>query len=421
MQQTPLKAMLLLDQGESSPYVDGGLFAEAYDRHCIDVKSLKVSTKNLPEVFGRVTEQAPDVLLLDSTLGWQSVLRMALRLRRRMPSLPIVLVPNTRSARQEPQPQQQPASLAGRSTGGAGSARGRTACDSVARTIRHMHERLELQRALLHTALRDELTGLHDRRGFMALATEQLRLARDMRQRVLLFFADLDGHKWINDSFGHAEGDRAISLVAASIRQTFRKTDVTGRLSGDEFVAMILEEPGRDAEAICQRLQKSLANCAGAEARYQLSLSIGVAHFDPDEPVGVQELLRQADAALYRHKGDKRFRVAGVVSRRVKAMQIKRAAQRMSTNMTATLAAADERSISDTVLLANISEHGACLITDRHWSAGRQVVLSDPLLNYASEAEVVYCAPHESRRFAIGLKFAARTTPRDCGRISSPA
>jgi diguanylate cyclase (GGDEF)-like protein len=145
---------------------------------------------------------------------------------------------------------------------------------------------------------------LHNRRGFMALATQHLRSARDMRQHLLLFFADLDGLKWINDSFGHAEGDRALSLVAASIRQTFRKSDVTGRLSGDEFVAMILEEPGRGAEAICQRLQTSLANCSRVESRYKLSLSVGVAHFDPDKPVSLQELMRQADAALYRHKGD---------------------------------------------------------------------------------------------------------------------
>jgi hypothetical protein len=91
-------------------------------------------------------------------------------------------------------------------------------------------------------------------------------------------------------------------------------------------------------------------------------------------------------------------------------MQIKRAERRMATNVKATLAAADEPSISDTVVLANISEHGARLITDRHWSAGRQVIVSDSLLNFKSEAEVVYCAPHVSRRFAIGLKFAAPYT-----------
>jgi two-component system, cell cycle response regulator len=450
MKQTPLKVMLVLDEGESSPYLDGGLFGEAYDRHLIDVKSVGVGTENRSEVLRKVVEQAPDVLLLDSTLAWQSVLRMAIGLRGQMPNLPIVLVPNTPGAAEEPE--EPPASLAKRLPGSAGSAGDRIAGDSVARTIRYIQGRLGLQRALLQMALRDDLTGLHNRRGFVALATQHLRLARDTKQHVLLFFADLDGLKWINDSFGHAEGDRAISLAAASIRQTFRKFDVTGRLSGDEFVAMILEEPGRGAEAICQRLQTSLADCSRAEWRYKLSLSVGVAHFDPDKPVSLQELMSQADAALYRHKGDtdgsvrpalfplggstrgRKTKTAAASSagcsinqrgdieqsqvrrsatadiNRVKAMQIKRAERRMATNVTATLAAADEPSISDTVVLANISEHGACLIADRHWSAGRQVIVSDSLLNFKSEAEVVYCDPHVSRRFAIGLKFAAHTS-----------
>ena len=274
MKQTPLKVTLVLDEGESSPYLDGGLFGEAYDCHLIDVKSVGVGTENRSEVLRKVAEQAPDVLLLDSTLGWQSVLRMAIGLRGQMPNLPIVLVPNTPGAAQEPE--EPPASLAKRLPGSAGSAGDRIAGDSVARTIRYIQGRLGLQRALLQMALRDDLTRLHNRRGFMALATQHLRLARDVREHVLLFFADLDGLKWINDSFGHAEGDRAISLVAASIRQTFRKSDVTGRLSGDEFVAMILEEPGRGAEAICQRLQTSLADCSRAESRYKLSLSGGI-------------------------------------------------------------------------------------------------------------------------------------------------
>jgi two-component system cell cycle response regulator len=301
MKQTPLKVMLVLDEAESSPYLDGGLFGEAYDCHLIDVKSVGVGSENWSGVLRKVAQQAPDVLLLDSTLAWQSVLKMAIGLRGQMPNLPIVLVPNTPGAGEEPE--EPPAYLAKRLPGSVGAAGDRIAGESVARTIRYIRGRLGLQRALLQMALRDELTGLHNRRGFMALATQQLRLARDMRQHALMFFADLDGLKWINDSFGHAEGDRAISLVAASIRQTFRKSDVTGRLSGDEFVAMILEQPGRGAEAIRQRLQTSLADCSRAESRYTLSLSVGVAHFDPDKPVSLQELIRQADAALYRHKG----------------------------------------------------------------------------------------------------------------------
>jgi hypothetical protein len=87
-------------------------------------------------------------------------------------------------------------------------------------------------------------------------------------------------------------------------------------------------------------------------------------------------------------------------------MQINRAGRRLATNMAAKLEAADEPSISEIVTLANISEHGALVITDRYWGAGRPVVVSDSLLNYRLTAEVVYCAPHVSRQFAVGLKFA---------------
>jgi diguanylate cyclase (GGDEF)-like protein len=188
------------------------------------------------------------------------------------------------------------------------------AADTIARTIRYTHGRLGLQRTLLQMALRDDLTGLHNRRGFIALATQHLAWARDTGQHMVMFFADLDGLKWINDHFGHGEGDRAISLTAACIRETFRKFDVTARLSGDEFVALIMEEPEHSADTICHRLQMNLADCAGADSPYKLSLSVGTAHFDPDKPVTLQELMKQADTALYQHKRKKRSSVSGRVA-----------------------------------------------------------------------------------------------------------
>jgi diguanylate cyclase (GGDEF)-like protein len=181
-----------------------------------------------------------------------------------------------------------------------------TATDPIARTIRSTHRQLDwqldLQRALLHMALRDDLTGLHNRRGFIPLATGYLRWARDAGQKLVMFFADVDGLKSINDRFGHSEGDRAIARAAACIRETFRQSDVTARLSGDEFVALIIERRGRSAGTVCRRLQSKLAKCARAERRYSLSLNVGVAHFDPGKPVALYELMKQAEIALYRNQ-----------------------------------------------------------------------------------------------------------------------
>lgn len=86
-------------------------------------------------------------------------------------------------------------------------------------------------------------------------------------------------------------------------------------------------------------------------------------------------------------------------------MQTGRTEPRMATNAVANLEAADEPLINETVVFTNISEHGARLITGREWSRGKRVIVSDSLVNFRTQAEVVYCAPYSSRRFAIGLKF----------------
>jgi hypothetical protein len=89
----------------------------------------------------------------------------------------------------------------------------------------------------------------------------------------------------------------------------------------------------------------------------------------------------------------------------VKAMQTGRTEPRMATNAVANLEAVDEPSINETAVFSNISEHGARLITGRHWSRGKEVLVSDSLVNFRTRAEVVYCTPHSSRRYAVGLKF----------------
>jgi two-component system cell cycle response regulator len=287
-----LKALVVSDERENSWFLNGG-FHEAAD--LMDITALRVNMRDFHSTLCEIVQQTPDVLLLDSTLSSPFVVRLAVHVRDKMPNLPIFLLPDIYGA------MIQSADTGNAADGAMGEA------DTVARTILYTNGRLGLQRTLLQMALKDDLTGLHNRRGFIALATQQLTWARDTGQHMVMFFADLDGLKWINDRYGHGEGDRAISLAAACIRETFRRFDVTARLSGDEFVALIMEEPGRSAEAICRRLQMNLNACAGAEGRYRVSMSVGVAHFDPDKPVTLQELMRQADTELYEHKRKNRL------------------------------------------------------------------------------------------------------------------
>lgn len=317
MEQTLLKALVLLDDRENSWFLHGA-FHEAIDFRLMDVKALPVKMQNLQWTLRQIAERAPDVLLLDSTLSSHFVLRMAVFVRNKMPALPIVLLPDIRGASNHQSAEADTVAADAipvpAATAPLASDAALIAADTIAQTIRYTHGRLGLQRTLLQMALRDDLTGLHNRRGFIALATQHLAWARDAGQHMVMFFADLDGLKSINDQFGHGEGDRAISLTAACVRKTFRKFDVTARLSGDEFVALIMDEPGRSAETICRRLQMNLTDCVGADSPYNLSLSVGVAHFDPDEPATLQELMKQADIALYQHKRKKRSAVPGSVA-----------------------------------------------------------------------------------------------------------
>jgi diguanylate cyclase (GGDEF)-like protein len=159
-----------------------------------------------------------------------------------------------------------------------------------------------LERELRSLAFTDDLTGLHNRRGFLALAGHQLKLARRNAQGLLLFFCDVDHLKEINDSCGHKEGDLALIRVGHALQQTFRDSDILGRLGGDEFVVLALEASSANQEIILRRLEKSLEKSNVNDLGYRLSLSVGVSRFDPENSISLDELLVQADRAMYKQK-----------------------------------------------------------------------------------------------------------------------
>jgi two-component system, cell cycle response regulator len=168
-----------------------------------------------------------------------------------------------------------------------------------------------VKQALLNSELRslaltDDLTGLHNRRGFLASVTQQLKLARRNAQTLLLFFFDVDNFKQINDCYGHQVGDLALVRVADALERTFRDSDVLARFGGDEFAVLALEASQNHQEGILGRLKESLKKLNREEFRYQLSLSMGVARFDPKHPVPIGELMTQADQAMYEQKRGRR-------------------------------------------------------------------------------------------------------------------
>ncbi len=178
----------------------------------------------------------------------------------------------------------------------------------LGRAIRYAIERHRMQMTLLGLALIDELTGLYNRRGFLTLADHHLKLARRTRRGLWLLLADLDSLKQINDTFSHGEGDRALVRTAEILRKTFRDSDVIARLGGDDFAALVVHASDVNVQNITTRLQQNVAHYnAQKDHAYELALSFGVARFDPVSPAALDELMTQADRALYEHKRSKRI------------------------------------------------------------------------------------------------------------------
>jgi two-component system, cell cycle response regulator len=162
-----------------------------------------------------------------------------------------------------------------------------------------------LEKELRYLAITDDLTCLYNRRGFFASATQQLKLARRNAQCRLLMFCDVDNLKRINDSFGHNEGDLALIRTADAPEEVFRESGILARLGGDEFAVLALETSNEHEASIHRRSQESLKKSNANEARYDLSLSIGVALFDPHHALSLGELMELADLDMYDKKGNR--------------------------------------------------------------------------------------------------------------------
>ena len=164
----------------------------------------------------------------------------------------------------------------------------------------------ELEKAnehLRNVSLTDGLTGLNNRRGFMILATGLLKFARRVGYSSCLLYLDLDSLKYINDTFGHAAGDAAITEFSRILTETFRDSDIIGRLGGDEFVIMMIDATENDLAGMQARLHDNVDayNLQSADGQ-TLSFSLGVIRVEPQSTISMEELLSQADAAMYKHK-----------------------------------------------------------------------------------------------------------------------
>jgi len=176
--------------------------------------------------------------------------------------------------------------------------------------VRDITERKKLEDTLRNNSLKDDLTGLFNRRGLLKQAAPYFDFARRQKETLLLLFIDLDGMKRINDEFGHNEGDNALINTAAILNRTFRSSDIIARLGGDEFTVLVTDLHASKDDAIA-RLNENLKAYNASETRdIKLAFSIGVATLEPERMTCFEELLEQADQAMYEQKRMKRRRSA---------------------------------------------------------------------------------------------------------------
>jgi diguanylate cyclase (GGDEF)-like protein/PAS domain S-box-containing protein len=169
--------------------------------------------------------------------------------------------------------------------------------------VEDITKRKMMEEELRSLSLTDELTGIYNRRGFFTLAEKLLKIAKRQRKGLCMLYADLDGLKEINDSWGHQEGDLALIDIANILRATYRESDFVARIGGDEFVVIPVGTTGNDMGIISARLQNNIdVHNAKREKGYKLSVSWGISYYDPENPCSVDELLNQADKLMYEQK-----------------------------------------------------------------------------------------------------------------------
>ena len=170
------------------------------------------------------------------------------------------------------------------------------------------HSRIAERTAqLLHLAVRDELTGAHNRRGTVAALAAELDRARRSSRPVSLLLIDVDRFKTINDTHGHSVGDHVLIDLAAKMNKLLRSTDIVGRLGGDEFVVVLPEVDAELVDTLAMRVNQAANEVRVGPYDQRIAVSIGIATFDPRSgQTTPEELIGLADSGMYDKKRRKR-------------------------------------------------------------------------------------------------------------------
>ena len=249
--------------------------------------------------LGRLEKEPFDVILLDLALPDSVGVGTFSQICVRVPEVPIVVTSALENKKQAFEVLREGAQDY--------LVKGEVDVKVLRRALSYAIERHRSRVLLQQLSFNDELTGLLNRRGFLSMAQQQLKIAQREDWELVLLFADLDSLKNINDSFGHTEGDRALKSIAAILKKTFRTSDLIARLGGDEFIVLALNAPASGVQKMKTRLKSNLDRQNSQNRYYQLSLSIGIAQFDPSHETSLEAMIVEADKALYDNKRKKRL------------------------------------------------------------------------------------------------------------------
>ncbi len=161
----------------------------------------------------------------------------------------------------------------------------------LVRAVRNSLERRQTREELISDPLIDRLTSMYNRRAFLALAEQQVAIARRTRQSITLLIGDLDGLRKINEDGGTEAGDQALIFASRILRVTLRDSDLVARLRGDEFAMLMAGCSPMETEEVLERIKWRLASKG-------LTMTIGVGRVGPGENVPLDVLMILADESL---------------------------------------------------------------------------------------------------------------------------
>lgn len=258
-----------------------------------------VCMKRLHDGLDYLSQVKPELVITDLTLPDSEGIETFHQISRAAPRVPVIIL----SGRQDELLAEQAVHL------GAQDFLLKTGLNahSLSRSVRYGIERQSLIEANQQMALTDDLTGLHNRRGFMHLVDQELKAARRQGRPLVMVYLDMDNLKTINDTLGHEAGDRALQDLARLLQSTFRQSDILARLGGDEFAVVQVDFEGSNVEALRSRLTERIKkwNEIHQESAYRIEASFGIEMFDlqnHENNTALNDLIGRTDAAMYRNK-----------------------------------------------------------------------------------------------------------------------